>query len=445
VPTPSRSAAAAFALTALLGASCASTAGTDRRIEGIQDLVREGEYVAAAEASADLTESLSEGSDARARAERLQVEVSIASGLASARELSLADRDTEALAIIEELDAAHPGYPVIDEWRLRTREKLGRRWFRAAREAVAAEDFDAARAAYARSIEYDPTPSLSEDLLADLARIEDYRAQVAEDLYYGGVRLFTDLQIAEAVNRFEAVQKYDEGNEKALRREAESKSVLADDRAAEGERLAAMGFYSAAAKEYVQANRLDPDDERISALLAELRVEAKVQEDLINAQSMVLRSEFDDAVALLGDALERTKRQRESVQAAIQAAEDARTEARYRRAVDLQYDFQFERALGVYDEILGGRDFYKDVRARADALRGYVADAERLYAAVEASEYDAEKLDLLRQIEVFWPDYRDVQERISALVARLDALEDAGTEESGSDESGSDENGSNGE
>ena len=36
-------------------------------------------------------------------------------------------------------------------------------------------------------------------------------------------------------------------------------------------------------------------------------------------------------------------------------------------------------------------------------------------AKADSATSDAERLDLLTQIEVFWPDYRDVRSRLEAL------------------------------
>ena len=41
--------------------------------------------------------------------------------------------------------------------------------------------------------------------------------------------------------------------------------------------------------------------------------------------------------------------------------------------------------------------------------------AEELYAEYEAAEDDDARLDALRKIELFWPTYLDVPERIAQL------------------------------
>ena len=48
-------------------------------------------------------------------------------------------------------------------------------------------------------------------------------------------------------------------------------------------------------------------------------------------------------------------------------------------------------------------------------LSEYLGDASELYAEAKAAGTDQERRDLLRQIEVFWPEYLDIQEQLAAL------------------------------
>ena len=87
----------------------------------------------------------------------------------------------------------------------------------------------------------------------------------------------------------------------------------------------------------------------------------------------------------------------------------------YQRALDLEHDFLFAEAIQLYGEVLSGRDFYEDARARMEALENYVVEAARLYAEAQAAATPADKLTKLRQIETFWPEYEDILEQISEL------------------------------
>ena len=53
-------------------------------------------------------------------------------------------------------------------------------------------------------------------------------------------------------------------------------------------------------------------------------------------------------------------------------------------------------------------------------LEDKIAEAERLHAEAAQAEDEATELSLLRQIEVFWPDYSDIPDRIRALTKKSD-------------------------
>ena len=50
-----------------------------------------------------------------------------------------------------------------------------------------------------------------------------------------------------------------------------------------------------------------------------------------------------------------------------------------------------------------------------EALETYVSEAARLYTEAQAAEAPAAKLEKLRQIETFWPEYEDILDQIRAL------------------------------
>ena len=75
----------------------------------------------------------------------------------------------------------------------------------------------------------------------------------------------------------------------------------------------------------------------------------------------------------------------------------------------------------VYDELLARIDYYDDSRARRGTLNDYVQNAGRLYDQVASTSEVRGKLSLLKQIEIFWPEYRDIQERIARLEHTLNS------------------------
>ena len=87
----------------------------------------------------------------------------------------------------------------------------------------------------------------------------------------------------------------------------------------------------------------------------------------------------------------------------------------YERALTFEHDYLYQEALRVYDELLTRVDYYEDSRARRETLASYIKNAERLYEEAGSSGEKEEELSLLRQIEIFWPEYLDIQVRITSL------------------------------
>lgn len=387
----------------------------DRRLDEIGQLTRDRSYVEAAQLSVDLVEDTAEDSPRYGEALEAQRTVSLASQLDLARTLSLDDSDDEALQLLAQLKEQYPNASQVAAWHERTRRKLASKWFGVAREALASETFEAARAAYARVLEYDPDHPVAGLSLEDLERLEAYRAELADDYYNGGVRGSVEGRLSEARWNFGNNLKYDVENPKSLRRIGEVDRARAVARAESARSLVEQELYSAAAKEYSIAADLAPESEEIQRNLAALKSEAKAQTMLSQAEFLVLRGEIDKAEELLAEGVKLTALQTEAFADAVTGIDDARIEKQYQSALDKEHDFRFPAAIEAYKELLSTRDFYKDTRARIDALEGYVASAEQLYDAAAAETDSAKRLELLQQIDVFWPEYKNVAEQIRAL------------------------------
>lgn len=409
------------ALLALLALACASgPRGAEARIESIQSLTRDGDYVRAARASVQLLDELDQSSALRPQVVALQAEISVASGLETVRQMVFDGREVEALPVVEELKAAHPDVEAIDAWMERVRTKIADGWFEKARVAVAEERFDDARRAYAKSVEFDPTRIVVQNLLTELDRVEVWRAEVAEEVYFSGVGHLVDGRLLEAAGDFGKVGKYREQPTRARQRVSEVNVLLAQARVASAAALVADGHFSAAAKEFEEAARLNPNSDRIAADLERMRAEARANQMLIEGRSMILRGELERGAVELTAGLELTELQKDVFQKELDGIGERRVQAAYDRALGLEHDFRFEQAVTAYEAILESRDFFKDCRARIDVLEDKIAEAERLHAEAAQAEDEATELSLLRQIEVFWPDYSDIPDRIRALTKKSD-------------------------
>ncbi len=401
---------------ALLLSACASSNSTDEQLLlEVQTLTRSGDYKAAARAAEAAQGQIPADSPLQEQLTRAAVEVSIASGLEVVRTLSFSDQDEEALEMLAELEERFPGEPMLEAWRRLIQRKQADYWFEIARTAMATGQFEAARIAYERAMNYEPDHTLAPAGLARVQLLEDYRAGLAEDYCCNGVRDLTEQRLDESENSFEKSRRYDAESERTRRRITEVRREKAEGRVAYAEQLVGDRRYAAARAEYAEASRLDPESEVIAAALVAMRVEAEVAALLSEAESFVLRSEFEEAELLIAEASERTVLQADVVEATRDRIGMTRVDLLYQRALDLEHDFLFDEAIKLYSEVLEGRDFYEDARARLEALETYVAEAARLYAEVQASVDPATKLEKLRQIEAFWPEYEDILAQISAL------------------------------
>jgi hypothetical protein len=91
----------------------------------------------------------------------------------------------------------------------------------------------------------------------------------------------------------------------------------------------------------------------------------------------------------------------------------------YRDALALERDWRLEEAVARYDELLAEAQFWKDAITRRNTLQEYVRRAPELYEKAAAAATKEEQLQILRQIELFWPEYRDVSTRIRDLAKEL--------------------------
>ena len=320
----------------------------------------------------------------------LQEEISVASGLETVRQMVFDGREVEALPVVEELKAAHPDVEAIDAWMERVRTKIADGWFEKARVAVAEERFDDARRGLrAKSVEFDPTRTVVQNLLTELDRVEAWRAEVAEEVYFSGVGHLVDGRLLEAAGDFGKVGKYREQPTRARQRVSEVNVLLAQARVASAAALVADGHFSAAAKEFEEAARLNPNSDRIAADLERMRAEARANQMLIEGALDDPAWELERGAVELTAGLELTELQKDVFQKELDGIGERRVQAAYDRALGLEHDFRFEQAVTAYEAILESRDFFKDCRARIDVLEDKIAEAERLHAeAAQAEDED---------------------------------------------------------
>ena len=146
--------------------------------------------------------------------------------------------------------------------------------------------------------------------------------------------------------------------------------------------------------------------------------EAQAKILLSNAEMQVLRGKFDEARTMLAEGAELSDVQDELFEGALAGIDGAIHEQMYVAALDLFRDGDYQGAVDAFDELLKVTEYYKDTRTRRDNLAGDIKSAQERYDLAMKAETDEERLRYLREIEVFWTNYKDIQAQIHRLDKR---------------------------
>ena len=76
-------------------------------------------------------------------------------------------------------------------------------------------------------------------------------------------------------------------------------------------------------------------------------------------------------------------------------------------------------AAQAYSALMERVGLYKDCRERRELLRSTIEHAGSLYEQAGKAE-PVEALSLYRQVDLLWPDWRDVRQKIQALERELE-------------------------
>ncbi len=409
-PMPRR----ALPLVLLLSLACASTREERGGVDRIDELVARQRYEEAVRAADELRERRPEDPEV-AEAHR---RASVAYLLERARRATFGDDPEQALDWVGQAAEIGPDFPAVEVWIAKTNRTLARRWLERGLDLHAQGNLDGATLAYQRALLYDPNSMPVARSLAQASLQLDYRAELGQDYYHEGVNSLAAFWLERARSRFSYAGKYLE-DERPRTRGKEVDRLLAEQRLAVARELERKELYSAAATEYRLGLRLDPQLEGAREGLERARREAAWKVRLLESEMDMRRGEYERALERLDQGGERTELQAERVAALGARIEEARLDQIYQRARDLERDFRYEEAIAGYDALLTQVDFHRDARTRRDTLAGYVREAARLWelALAAADDPDQQRM-LLLQIEVFWPEYRDLRERLAALGRR---------------------------
>jgi tetratricopeptide (TPR) repeat protein len=400
------------ALAAALGlaAACSST-GSSEDEDSVPWLVRHGRYAEAVELAAARHERHPDDA-ALADEHRL---ASVAWYMERGRRLAFEGYNEEALEAFEEAKAIAPDEPQIDVWIGASRERMADEWLARGLERHNDDDLEAAITSYERALSYVPDHKPTRETLARALLQQNFRRGMGEEYYDGGVRALDRYFLHEAHSLFTYVLKYEPTNERATERGDQTQELLAAERATMAAELEALGEYAAARNEFRLALLLAPELQAAQEGLERMQREEKAAELLRECDRLALQGRFDEAQQRLDQARDVTERQVTEIDEHATALHQSRLAKLYEAARTLESDWRYEEAVGAYDKLLEREPYFRDAIARRDTLQSYVEQAGELYGRYQAATTDEERLAMLRQIAVFWPEYRDVRLRLAEL------------------------------
>lgn len=397
------------ALALLLALSaCASTQESDtHRVEW---LIVHGRFEDAVERAAKLAAE-KPGDEA---AQRVHRDATLAWMLERGRRLTFADQDIEALQVFHDAQQLAPDRNEAVTWIEKTRHKLADHFLALGLEAHASDKLSSAIELYESALKFDPGNRGALSGMAEATLAVNYREGLGKAYYEDGLRSFHTGWLEQAKGELGKGDKYLD----SAQLDARQKQVAVDLSAARvtvAENLESENKFDAARNEYRLALSLDPENAKARAGKESCDVESHAAQIYRDAEMSIVRGRLDKALELTDEGARVTVKQKDRFEGLKNRVQEARFEMTYKDALAFERDGKFQEAIERYDALLKLAAYYKDALTRKETLEDYVQRAERLYTQAVSEGDVAKRLDLLRQIAQFWPDYRDVADQVREL------------------------------
>lgn len=395
----------------LLLSLCACHATETKASDTIEALVRHGDFDLALERAAKEVQA----NPGDAEAIKLHRDVSVAWLMEQGRRLTFLDKDIEALELFHQAQQTAPDRVEPTTWIEKTRQKIATNWLEIGLEAHASDRLDAAIEAYEKALQFDPGNRSALNGMSEATFAVNYKLGLGRGYYEEGLRSFSGAWYEMARGEFGKAEKFLPEDPQLGLRKTQTKIQLASQRVTVARSLEAEGHYDAARNEYRLALVLDPDNTDAATGKQHAEIESRAATLFRDADMELIRGRLDKAFALAEEGAKLTQVQKDRFEGLLNKVQEARYEKLYKAARTLERDGKFPEAVEQYAELLKITAYYKDALTRRETLEDFVKRADALYAQFE-TEPDAQKqLQILEQIAQFWPDYRDVSEKIRAL------------------------------
>jgi hypothetical protein len=399
-------------LACTLAGGCASSSGGETGEQAkIREAVRHGRF----DEGVRLADELRRANPDDPQAAEIHRLASMAYLLDQGRQATFRNDDEEAMDWFLEAELIAPNTPLVHEWLEKTRHKLETHWLDIGHEAYANDKLGTALNAYLEANRYVPRSEAALKGIGEVTLLLNHRNGLGEEYYTDGVRSLSEYWLERARRSFAVTNKYQPDNLRAQRRTEEVDQQLATERIAVAQALEDEGLYAGAHNEFRFASILAPDNDEARAGMERNSVEVQAGTMLRDAQMKLYRKEFSDALSLLeqGEAL--TQLQHDAFATAREELVLARLSEVYQEALDLEHDQLYVEAVAAYGRILEEVEFFKDTRARQSTLQGYIEMAAAYYQQAREATDPEKRMECLRAIQGFWPDYMDVRDQLAAL------------------------------
>ncbi|MFT7668841.1 MAG: tetratricopeptide (TPR) repeat protein [Planctomycetota bacterium] len=403
---------AGLLLGSVLQVGCSSTSNEQADYAEVLDAIRHGEF----EQSVKLAEALTDAPGAEGeRAREIHRIATVAFYLDMGRQASFRWEDDLALEWFARAKVIAPNSERVSSWIGKTKLQRADDFLLIGNEAFASDKFQEAAAAYNRCLEYVPGYPLALAGLGSVTILINYRIGLGEEYYTQGVRALADYRLRSAQHRFASTAKYIPKKKVAVSRAAEVDELLAGQRVEIALGFEEEGLFAGAMNEFRFALALDEDNSEAKAGMERLASEVEAAQILRDARMEIYRQEYDDALEILDSGESLTIVQKDEFLATREEIVSAKLERQYQAALNLEYDGDFEGAILLLAALLKEVDHYADALARKSTLEGYVKMAANYYKKAKSEKNKELKLEHLRSIEGFWPDYKDIKRQISRL------------------------------
>ncbi len=390
--------------------------------------IQHGRYAEALEDARRLAEQ----NPGDARTQALHLDAQVAFILDRGREHVFHGDLARALEYFEEAEALVPEHPTVTSWIGKTRAQLAVQWLDAAADNTGPEGMEQAELCFEKVLQYDPDNPDAKRGLSQLLLLENYRAGLSKTYFDDGLSSFRELLLEQARRAFQISRRYAE-NEPATMRAGQVEEMMAEERLGQAQRLEAEGLYFAARNEYRLVLLIDPAHVEGRAGLDRMDREARATHTLAEADMAIRRGELETAAQTLAQAEALTDVQTDEVSLLLSDIEEKRLEDLYLSARNLTDDYRYPEAVQAFEELLALAPEYKDAALRNATVEEFIHLTEEFYAlAVEAAD-DAVAEGHLRAIQIMWPEYEDVGERLQAIEARKAERERAEAEDGNGD------------